>query len=105
MSTLIRINLLDWRAAARERKRKRFLTLLVLAALASVVVVGVIPMLYYNHLIDVQESRNRYLESQIAIADRQLVELETQAEQLRSAIAELRETRDDVAHSLKERTG
>ncbi|MBO9469698.1 PilN domain-containing protein [Endozoicomonas sp. G2_2] len=104
MSTLIRINLLDWRAAARERKRKRFLTLLVLAALASVVVVGVIPMLYYNHLIDVQESRNRYLESQIAIADRQLVEIRALQKTRESLITrmriieELQQSRSGIVH-------
>lgn len=90
MSTLIRINLLDWRATARERKRKRFLTTLALAALASVVVVGVIPMLYYNHLIEVQESRNQYLESQIAIADRQLVEIRSLQKTRESLITRMR---------------
>ncbi|MES1929748.1 Fimbrial assembly family protein [Salinisphaera dokdonensis CL-ES53] len=104
MSALVRINLLDWRAAARERKRKRFLTLLVLTALASVVVVGVIPMLYYNHLIDVQESRNRYLESQIAIADRQLVEIRALQKTRDSLITrmriieELQQSRSGIVH-------
>ena len=104
MSALVRINLLDWRAAARERKRKRFLTLLVLAALASVVVAGVIPMLYYNHLIDVQESRNRYLESQIAIADRQLVEIRALQKTRESLITrmriieELQQSRSGIVH-------
>ena len=104
MSALVRINLLDWRAAARERKRKRFLTLLVLTALASVVVVGVIPMLYYNHLIDVQESRNRYLESQISIADRQLVEIRALQKTRDSLITrmriieELQQSRSGIVH-------
>lgn len=90
MSTLIRINLLDWRAAARERKRKRFLTALALAAVASVVAVGVIPMLYYNHLIESQESRNQYLQNQIAIADRQLVEIRSLQKTRESLITRMR---------------
>lgn len=90
MSSLIRINLLDWRAAARERKRKRFLTTLVVAAVASVVVVGVIPMLYYNHLIEAQESRNQYLQNQIAIADRQLVEIRSLQKTRESLITRMR---------------
>jgi type IV pilus assembly protein PilN len=90
MSTLIRINLLDWRAAARERKRKRFLTVLALAAVGSVVLVGVAPMLYYNHLIDIQQSRNRYLQSQIAIADRQLVEIRALQKTRESLITRMR---------------
>ena len=56
-------------------------------------------------LIYDQMGTEAQMQAWVELADRQLVELETQAEQLRSAIAELRETRDDVAHSLKERTG
>ncbi|GAB3680856.1 PilN domain-containing protein [Salinisphaera aquimarina] len=90
MNNLIRINLLDWRAAAREAKRKRFLTLLVAAALGSVVVVGVLPMLYYNHLIDQQESRNQYLQNQITTADKQLVEIRA-----------LQKTRDGLINRMR----
>lgn len=90
MSNLIRINLLDWRAAARERKRKRFLTLLVFAALASVIAVWVLPMLYYNHLIDAQESRNQYLENQIKTADRQLVEIKSLQKTRKNLITRMR---------------
>lgn len=90
MNSLIRINLLDWRAAARERKRKRFLSLLGLAGLASVLLVGLVSMGYYSHLIDSQEARNRYLESQIAIADRQLVEIRALQKTRESLITRMR---------------
>ncbi|MES1941116.1 Fimbrial assembly family protein [Salinisphaera sp. T5B8] len=90
MSNLIRINLLDWRAAARERRRKQFLGALVFAALASLVLVIVVPMLYYNHLTEIQEARNRYLESQIAIADRQLVEIRALQKTRESLITRMR---------------
>lgn len=90
MNNLIRINLLDWRAAAREQKRKRFLTLLVAAALGSVLLVGVLPMLYYNHLIEQQQTRNRYLQSQIATADKQLVEIRS-----------LQKTRDSLINRMR----
>jgi len=103
-SNLIRINLLDWRAAAREAKRKRFLTLLVAAALASVILVGVIPMLYYNHLIDAQQSRNRYLQEQIATADKQLVEIRALQKTRESLInrmriiEQLQQSRSSIVH-------
>ncbi len=103
-SNLIRINLLDWRAAAREAKRKRFLTLLVAAALASVIVVGVIPMLYYNHLIDAQQARNRYLQEQIATADKQLVEIRALQKTRESLInrmriiEQLQQSRSSIVH-------
>ena len=90
MSNLIRINLLDWRVAARERRRKQFLGALVFAALASLVLVIVVPMLYYNHLTEIQEARNRYLESQIAIADRQLVEIRALQKTRESLITRMR---------------
>jgi len=90
MNSPIHINLLDWRAAAREAKRKRFLTMLAASALASIVIVGLIPMLYYNGLIDAQQARNRYLEQQIATADKQLVE-----------IRELQKTRENLVNRMR----
>lgn len=75
MTGLIRINLLDWRAEQRETKRRRFIAALIGAALATVVIVGVLPVLYYDHLIAAQQSRDNYLKAQIATADKQLVEI------------------------------
>jgi type IV pilus assembly protein PilN len=108
MSALIRINLLDWRAAARERRRKQFLGALVFAALASLVLVIVLPMLYYNHLTEIQESRNRYLENQIAIADRQLVEIRALQKTRESLITRMRiieqlqQSRSGIVHYFDE---
>lgn len=104
MNHMVRINLLDWRAAEREQKRRRFLTLLVAAALGSVALAGVLPMLYYNNLIDAQESRNRFLESQIATADRQLIELRKLKETRENLITrmriieELQQSRSAIVH-------
>lgn len=89
MSALIRINLLDWRAAAREAKRKRFLTQLVGAALVTVLVVGILPVLYYNQLIAAQQSRNQYLQDQISAADKKLTEIRS-----------LKKTRDDLVNRM-----
>lgn len=86
----IRINLLDWRAAEQEAKRRRFITGLVLAALVTILVVGILPVLYYNHRIDAQQARNHYLETQITKAERQLTEIKT-----------LKKTRADLVHRMK----
>ena len=45
------------------------------------------------------------MQAWVELADRQIVELQTQLDQLRSAVDELRETREEVARSLGERTG
>lgn len=86
----IRINLLDWRAAEQEAKRRRFITELVLAALVTILVVGILPVLYYDHRIAEQQARNQYLETQIAAADRQLTEIKS-----------LKKTRDDLTHRMR----
>lgn len=56
-------------------------------------------------LIYDQMGTEAQMQAWVELADRQIVELETQLEQLRSAVEELRETRDEVAGSLGERTG
>ena len=88
-ATAVRINLLDWRATERERQRRRFLTELVAAALVTVLVVGILPVLYYDHLITSQQTRNQYLESQIQAVDTQLGEIKS-----------LKKTRDDLTHRM-----
>lgn len=86
----VRINLLDWRAEQREYKRKRFIAQLIGAALVTIVVIGVLPMLYYDHLLDAQQARNRYLQDQIATVDKQLAE-----------IHELKATREDLVNRMQ----
>ncbi|MGN8158915.1 PilN domain-containing protein [Salinisphaera sp. RV14] len=86
----VRINLLDWRAEQREYKRKRFIAQLVGAAVATVIVVGILPVLYYDHLIDAQQARDHYLQQQIATADKQLAE-----------IRELKKTREDLINRMQ----
>ncbi|WP_423823157.1 PilN domain-containing protein [Salinisphaera sp. SPP-AMP-43] len=90
MSLALRINLLDWRAAEREYKRKRFIAQLVGAAIATIVVVGVLPVLYYGHLLDAQQTRNRYLQQQISKAEQHLTE-----------IRELKQTRQNLVNRMQ----
>ena len=56
-------------------------------------------------LIYDQMGTEAQMQAWVELADRQIVELQTQLDQLRSAVDELRETRDEVARSLGERTG
>lgn len=86
----VRINLLDWRAEQREYNRKRFIAQLIGVAMATIVVVGILPMIYYDHLIDAQQARNSYLQQQIATADKQLAE-----------IRQLKKTREDLINRMQ----
>lgn len=104
MSTQLRINLLDWRGAARERRRRTFLMALAGAAIASVVLAVVLPMLYYNSLVDAQKQRNAYLQARIDTADKQLVEIrnlkQTRASLIKRMriIEELQRSRSSIVH-------
>lgn len=104
MSLALRINLLDWRAAEREYKRKRFIAQLVGAAIATIVVVGVLPVLYYDHLIDAQQTRNRYLQQQIDQAEQHLTEIRTLKQTRQNlinrmqVIGELQHSRSAIVH-------
>ena len=71
---MTRINLLPWREALRERRRRLFYSGLVAAALAGVLV-GAIGSFYLNGLIERQQERNRFLTEQIGQLDKQLAEL------------------------------
>lgn len=56
-------------------------------------------------LIYDQKGTEAQMQAWVDLADRQIVELQTQLDQLRSAVDELRETREEVVRSLGERTG
>lgn len=86
----LHINLLDWRAAEREHKRKRFIAQLTAAAVATIILVGVLPVLYYGQRLDTQRARNQYLQNQIDIAAQQL-----------SEIRALKQTRRDLVDRMR----
>jgi len=92
-----RINLLPWREALRERRRRLFYSGLVAAALAGVLV-GIIGSLYLNGLIERQQERNRFLTEQIGQLDKQLAELK----ELRTLIDGI-VARKNVIESLRAR--
>lgn len=75
MAATIRINLLDWREARREQRRRQFLSFLGASAGAAVLVVVAI-MYVYGNAIDAQQARNQVLEDEITRIDKQIKEIE-----------------------------
>jgi type IV pilus assembly protein PilN len=72
---MARINLLPWRVERRNQRRKEFLLMLGLSAVAGVVLWFLIN-LYYNNQISGQNDRNAYLKDQISKVDTQIKEIE-----------------------------
>ena len=104
MSAAIRINLLDWRREARQAKQQRFAALLAAVVVITVILVGVLPLAYYDHALAGQRARNAYLQSQISQADARLAEiksLKADREALvkrMNIIAELQQSRGAIVH-------
>lgn len=102
-----RINLLPWREAQRKQRLKNFGI-----AAAAAVALGVGAVLYahatVNRFIDYQEKRNKYLEGEIAILDKQIAEikeLEATKERLLARmqiIEQLQRSRPEVVHLIDE---
>jgi type IV pilus assembly protein PilN len=98
-----RINLLPWREAERKRIRQEFG---VGAAAALAVAVGVYLLVNWQmqSAIDEQMSRNRYLNDQIKVLDRQIAEildLEQQKARLQAriqVIEQLELSRPEIVH-------
>jgi len=72
---MIKINLLDWRAALRERRRKQFVAMFGAGLLAAIAVVGVGYVLMTNQ-VSYQQQRNEYLRQQIAEVDQKIKEIQ-----------------------------
>jgi type IV pilus assembly protein PilN len=102
---MARINLLPWREAARQRRR-RDLAMIAAAALGAVLLAGVVVKLQLDAMIGAQLARNTYLEGQIAVLNRrirEINELEKQKADLISrmdVIQQLQESRPEIVHLL-----
>jgi type IV pilus assembly protein PilN len=73
---MAKINLLPWREERRKQRNKEAQTLLVLAALVGVMLVGA-GWLQVGKWIDGQEARNNLLRQEIRIADEKMKEIES----------------------------
>lgn len=85
----MRINLLDWRQELRDRRRKQFLTLLGLGAIASAALV-VLGLLIATEAVDHQRSRNEYLKQQIAETEKKIKEIQDLEKTKASLLARMR---------------
>lgn len=101
------INLLPWREEERKRKKKEFFTILGGTAILMAVI-GLATHVYMAGLIDYQESRNRYLDSEIRQVEakiKEISDLEKQKEQLIArmrVIERLQSNRPEVVHMFDE---
>ncbi|MGH8529354.1 MAG: PilN domain-containing protein [Nevskiales bacterium] len=103
----IHINLLDWRAARRERRKQQFgVAAGMTAALAAGVVA--IGLLAVNTALGNQNERNEFLKGQIAEMDRQIKEIQelekTKADLIArmEVIQQLQKDRSDIVHFFDE---
>jgi type IV pilus assembly protein PilN len=104
---MARINLLPWREELRKQKQQEF----GITAISSVVIAGLIVLLAHFHvdgLIDDQNQRNTYLESEISILNKRIGrirELEAMKDNLlarMNVIQELQGSRPESVHLMDE---
>lgn len=102
---MTRINLLPWREALRKERKRQFVSVLGGAAFLMLAIIGYIHF-HVSGLIDYQNSRNSFLEHEIAKVDekiKEIRELEAQKKQLlnrMNIIQELQTRRPMVVHML-----
>lgn len=104
---MAKINLLPWREKQRQQKKKEFLSLLGLAALATTLILGLVH-LYIGGLKEHQGQRNKMIQDEIVILDTKIVEVKNIGEkksQLLSKIdlvQRLQESRPEIVHLFDE---
>lgn len=72
---MAQINLLPWRAALREERKKEFITINVAVFLLAVVVAGLI-WIFFDHKLTGQQEANQHISAENARLDSQLKSLE-----------------------------
>ena len=89
------INLLPWRAERRKQREREFYMMLLATAVSACVVVG-LAIFFMNHLIDEQNDRNAYLQTEIKGLDKQIEEIK-ELDKTRSQLL----TRKDIIEQLQ----
>lgn len=86
---MARINLLPWREELRKERQKQFF---VTVGIAVAITLGIWGVVHYHHvlLIEEQQARNTYLETEIAKLDKKIKEISKLEKQRRSLIARMR---------------
>ncbi|MCI0732378.1 MAG: PilN domain-containing protein [Methylococcaceae bacterium] len=104
---MAKINLLPWRDELRKQQQQNFL----LAILGSAGVAMLIMFMVHSHiegLIDQQNHRNRFLETEIAALDKKIKEIEELEDKKRKFIAkmeviqQLQGSRPEIVHLFEE---
>ena len=104
---MAKINLLPWRAERRKQRQQEFMTMLGVAA-AAAALISLLIVLYYNGQIDGQTARNQYLTDQIALLDKQIVEINELDKKKagllkrKQVIEELQASRSQMVHLFDE---
>lgn len=106
---MARINLLPWRAELRKQQQKEFFLAISLAILATLAVLFFVHG-HISSLIDYQNRRNEFLQSEIASLDQKIKEiqdLETKKKRLLAkmdVIQQLQSSRPESVHLFDELT-
>ncbi len=84
--TNARINLLPHREERRKRSRQHFYAVAGGTAVVGILIVGLMHT-YYAEKIDNQESRNRFLQTEIAKLDKEIAEINKLKDEIRALLA------------------
>jgi len=104
---MAKINLLTWREELRKQKRQDFLNTIILAALVTALVFGLVHM-YINDKKAYQEQRNKLLQDEIALLDKKIADIKTIEEKKSKLLAKidvikkLQESRPEIVHLFDE---
>ncbi len=104
---MARINLLPWREVERKR-RQRELVVMAASGLAATLIVALGLHLHVERLISSQESRNQFLQDEIKLLDKQILEIQTLEKTKANLLArmnviqQLQESRPEVVHIFDE---
>lgn len=86
--SVVRINLLDWRAERRARRERQFKTLLLFAVLAAIAT-SLLGYLAADSALSHQQHRNDYLRAQIAEVDQKIKEIQELEKVKRNLLARM----------------
>lgn len=86
---MARINLLPWREEQRKEQRRQFFVVLGGSAILMLLVVGYVH-LHINGMIQTQESRNNYLQTQIKDVESKIKEIDNLERQRQQLLARMR---------------
>ena len=104
---MARINLLPWRDAERKRRQREF-AVMTATGLVATLIIGLALHLHVERLISLQQSRNQFLQQEIGLLEKQILEIEdlektkTNLLARMNVIQQLQESRPEVVHLFDE---